>query len=175
VKRLFEKYYPSIIALFSSIIFLLQEFNKVKINRFEFLLDSTITVCITIIGFFITIIAILISLMDKKIMKIISKYRAEALLTDYFISPILSGFVLIIYCFYLGYAIDQESTLNKYQVTVFIYLITVFAIGTYRVAYMLVYILRLIPRENSDQIIDNHNIEEVAIDKVVFNRNVSED
>lgn len=143
------------------IIFVVEYFNllpsELKIEKFDLIISSIITVCITIIGFFITIIAILIGLIQRRIMRFLIKHKGERLLTQLFILPILFSALIILYSFYLSISVNNNC-LSKTQSIVLLFLFIVFTISVWRIGSTLLAILSQIPGEYNREIIDKNNI-----------------
>ncbi|TGE31317.1 hypothetical protein [Desulfosporosinus sp. Sb-LF] len=121
--------------------------EQLKIERFDTVISSIISVCIMTIGFFFTIITIFITLFERKVMKFLMEHRGHELLTQYFLVPILAGGILIFYCFYLGIITGASSLLSQNSVAVLIALGLIFTVGVSRIGTCLLVILRLIANE----------------------------
>jgi uncharacterized membrane protein len=138
--NLYPVYLGIVIVLILSYFKIIPE--QLKIERFDTLITSIITVCITSIGFFFTIMTILIALFERKVMKFLMKHNGHELLTQYFLVPILAGGILILYCLFLGTIIGSSSLLPKTNFCILIALGITFIIGVGRIGLSLILILR---------------------------------
>ena len=141
IELMLEKYITvlvtSIVTLIVIILICKLKINNIEIPKIDFLLSSVITVVTTIIGFLLTGLTIIMSLMQTKVMKIIIKNSGEKLLSKYIMSPIIWGILLIINILLTGYLLKDDNTINKYMLIITIFLLTIFAIGTIRVSYFM--------------------------------------
>ena len=171
IKRFLEEAYPYLLGLIMVVIFMLSNIQSITVNRLELILNSVITVSITVVGFFITMVTILIGLVNKRVMKVIKKYKGDKLLANYFLSPIIFGSILVLYCFYLAYII-QGYTVYRTEILIFLFIVTIFIIGCIRIGYILLYILRMVLGE-PDSIISDADLIEKSKPDQAFNKSIS--
>jgi len=136
--------------------------EQLKIERFDTVISSIISVCIMTIGFFFTIITIFITLFERKVMKFLMENKGHELLTQYFLVPILAGGILIFYCFYLGIITGVSSLLSRNSVAILIALGIIFTVGVSRIGTCLLAILRLIANEfRSEASIESDKVTQI--------------
>lgn len=156
IRRNTERLYPLIIPFIVLFILYFIKIYEIKIPRFDVFIGSLITVSVTIIGFIITIITILIGILDRKIMTVIHKNKATGLLRKYLTCPVILGFFLIIYLLYLSYVIDTDNSIEGILLYAMLYLIFSFFLSIFR----LVHILSGIFKSVSDEYLDDVNKNE---------------
>lgn len=139
---------------------------QVRIIRFDTVISSIVTAAITTIGFFFTIITILITLFDRKVMKFILKHKGNELLTQYFAVPILAGILLIGYSFYLGGTVGIDPVLSRLKFSFLLGIGFIFCTGILRIGAMLLLILGQIAREYESTYIDTESVSEANEDDV---------
>lgn len=146
-KRRFERWYPIAIPLLIIFLFYRIGINEIIFKRVDVFISSLITVGVTIIGFVITIIAILIGILDKKIMGIINKNKAINLLGEYLIFPVVLGFILIINSLLLSYFIDENSIISGVFFYLMVFSIFSFFLSLLRMIYVLAYLFKNVSQE----------------------------
>ncbi|MCI9259531.1 MULTISPECIES: hypothetical protein [Romboutsia] len=115
-----------------------------NINRIDLILSSLITIVITLIGALITALTILIAIMNTKSVEEICKNNLWGNFINYFISPIVSGIILILYIIYTMYIL-RTTYVNKIDFIVIVTLLAMFLAGILRVGYILIVIMKQIP------------------------------
>lgn len=127
----------SIITIVSVITFFKFNIIDVKIEKVDLIFSSVISVITTIIGFLLTGLTIIMSLMQTRIMRIIRKNSGEKLLSKYIISPIIWGIISIVYILIVGFNLDVQNNVKRLNILVLIFVISMFTVGTIRISYFM--------------------------------------
>lgn len=152
-KLFFEKNLPVIISILITLVFIVialyYKIENIKIIKIEFLLNIIVTIVTTIIGFLLTGLTIIMSMMQTKVMRVIRKNQGENLLSRYIISPIVCGFILIINILIIGYLIDNENNVNIIMLTSVLFFIIIFIVETVRISFFMKKIFIIMSQEYS--------------------------
>ncbi len=171
VQLMLEKYITVLVAiaitLIATIIIWKLKIESVEIPKVDFLLSSIITVVTTIIGFLLTGLTIIMSLMQTRVMKIIRRNSGEKLLSQYIMSPIIWGTILIFYVFFMGYVLKDDNIINKLMLIISIFLITIFSVATIRVSYFMKKMFLRVSEEYKENDIKS-NVKQAKIKSVEF-------
>lgn len=127
----------SVITIVSGIVFLKLNMTDFKMEKVDLIFSSVISVITTIIGFLLTGLTIIMSLMQTRIMRIIRKNSGEKLLSKYIISPIIWGIISIIYILIVGFNLNSENNVKRLNILVLIFEISMFIVGTIRINYFM--------------------------------------
>ena len=141
VELILEEYLPviisSVITIFLIIIVFYYKVENIKIPKIEFLLNSIVTLVTTIIGFLLTGLTIIMSMMQTRVMRVIRSHCGEKLLSKYIISPIVWGVILIVNILIMGYFLNSENTVNIVMLISSLFFIIMFITGTIRISYFM--------------------------------------
>lgn len=131
--RNLERLYPYLISLIVVIVLFAMKINQITIMRFDILISSIISISSTIIGFIITIIAILIGLLNERVMKLIKKNNAMNLFREYLISPVIIGFILIILSNILIFIVKEDCIISGIYFYMTTFLVLTFTLSLLRI------------------------------------------
>ena len=141
VELILEEYLPiiisSVITIFFIIIVFYYKVENIKIPKIEFLLTSRVTLVTTIIGFLLTGLTIIMSMMQTRVMRVIRNHCGEKLLSKYIMSPIIWGVILIVNILIMGYFLNSENTVNSVMLISSLFFIAMFITGTIRISYFM--------------------------------------
>jgi hypothetical protein len=151
LKLRIEQFFPIVVALLSGIVILFSHLNLQSVPKLETILNSAITVSSIMIGFLATMISILISISNRKIMKRIRDGKAEGLLNWYIREAIISGFFMAIYSTGLYLFLSYDGTYSKFLLAVWVLSIIHFVLASYRIMHVLLNILAALPKEYSNE------------------------
>ena len=143
----------------------LMSINGIVIYRFDIFISSLITASVTVVGFIITIIAIIIGLLDREIMKIINDKKSMNLLREYLLTPVLFGFLTIIDLFILISIIDKTELIANKMFYISVFIVVSFALSLIRMAYVLSYLFKNVSQEYM-KIDISEETEEITEDKI---------
>lgn len=153
--RLVEKYYPFILGGCSVFICVICKFTSSDIPKFENMLSSYVNMSSIIIGFLATMISILITSVDKNVMKKIKKFNVMNLLTNYINVAVISGLVVVIYSVGYSTVIDKTEGVYWYMFLIWVFVATLFLAATFRMLQVMLKILTNIANESDKEIENN--------------------
>lgn len=145
--RAFEKHFPLIFAIITSIAFGYFGINLFKIEAFEGTLNASISVSAVLVGFMSTMVAILISNNNSHTISKIREHNGIELLNSYFAAALISGFVLALGSTVGTMFIDMGGVLGKICSVLWICTSTFFAMSSLRVIVIMLAVLKRISNE----------------------------
>ncbi|SHH05672.1 hypothetical protein [Tepidibacter thalassicus] len=158
IKKYIEIFITYIISIIITYIFYKCNVKSIYIFKIDTLFSMIVTVVVTLVGFLITSITILIGIIEKKIIKKINEEKMWNMLIYYFIEPIVSGLLILLHSFYIIFKTGSDNIIFNYRILIFIFLSVLFIVGIVRIGYMLVFILKILPLENSDIVYDEKSV-----------------
>ncbi|WP_102707004.1 hypothetical protein [Terribacillus saccharophilus] len=144
IKQFSEKHFPLLISGIIAIIFMC--YFDLKINsipKFDLILGGTVTISSIIIAFLGTMVSILITLTNTKVMQRINHYDAGPTLTAYISRTIYSGLLLAVYSLVLYPFIELKSnSTSEILFILFAFLTSYFLLSSFRINIITLNILR---------------------------------
>lgn len=144
IKQVIEKYYPLLIAVVIALILLL--YTDLRLNnipKFDSILSGTVTISSIIIAFLGTMVSILITLTNTKVMQRINHYDAGPTLTAYISGTIYSGLLLAVYSLMLYPFTELKSkSVSEILFILFVFLTTYFLLSSFRINLITLNILK---------------------------------
>lgn len=165
IKKFIERMYPLVLSFILCLFLKIIGINGMIISRFDVFISSLITVSVTVVGFIITIIAVIIGLLDREIMKTINEKKAMNLLREYFITPVMLGFLTIIDSFILTNTIDKTGLIANKMFYISIIIVVSFALSLIRITYILSYLFKNVSEEYIEIDIPEE-VEKISEDKI---------
>lgn len=135
--KCFEKYCPIGMAVIAIIVALLFKLNELTIGHFDSLISALLTISITIIGFIITVLAVLIGLMNEKVMRVLKGTNKISDFKIYLIMPMLYGLILIVISTTLLCIVDSTGLIDKPWVYRLLAVLVAFIVSTIRLVVVL--------------------------------------
>lgn len=171
---MFERIGPLIISLIIFGLAFLLKLDFSTLSDYKFVYSNVVSFSSIIIGFLITMVSILITLTNRKVMIKIREMKADNLLKYYFVCPIVTGLVLTIFSIILGIAFDDKQLrLSKAMLTdVWIFLSAYFVCTTLRIFIIM---LKLLSRVHEEELYPESKKVKPKIDKVYFDTDSEED
>lgn len=126
-----------IVILIFTIAFLKLNIKEIKIEKIDLLFSSIFTIITTIIGFLLTGLTIIMSLMQTRVMRIIRSNSGEKLLSKYFISPIVWGIISIVYMLIIGFSLNDDNIVKSGDILILLFFIVLFGVATIRITYFM--------------------------------------
>lgn len=167
LQNFLEKYIVFLVCIISIVVLLFISPSSIEISKIDILLSSLITIIVTLIGVLITALTILIAIMNTKSIKKICENDLWDKFIGYFVSPIIMGVLTLVYLIYET-IILTGSTVSKINIIVMSTLMIMFLVGIVRVGYILIYLIKVVPK------LESHQEDETAIDKEDFSRGMKE-
>lgn len=138
-----EKYWPLFLSLIIALLFFVIIPNKIKIpQNFDNFLTAAITFISIILGFLGVALTIILSIRNTELMEYIFGNTTRERLKNYFKSPIISGFIDVVFTISLYFiniykdypiATKLEITTGKCILVLWIFLSTYFLFSSYRI------------------------------------------
>ncbi len=160
--RFWERFCPYIIATIICFVLHFLNVENFEVKRLEFILNSVITFSVTYIGFVITSITILVGFSEKRIFKFLKNNGYTNLITEYFLSSIIIGTILILYSFYLGYSVGSDNVVGKFYIILFVGFFISFLISLIRIS---LFMLRIFSISQDDSILSKPSNKPSKVDK----------
>lgn len=142
-----EKHFPLIFTVIAAVILFYFKINILELDGFQSILNATITITSIIIAFLGTMMTILITLANEKVMVEIRRNNKHKDLLKYIKATIFSGLILALYALFLFIYDSDASRTSTFLSTLFISLCIYFVMSSYRIFAIVVLIL--------DKILDN--------------------
>lgn len=149
--RILERCYPFVVSGIVFVFMLWRNWKLDDVKEMSDILNSTITLSSIIIALLATMISILISLTDKKVMVRIKANRASNLLYEYLNLPIVSGLILTCYSIILYQFKEYDGEFSNILLTLFMTLLVFLLMSTYRILNLVTKILIDILKEDEDE------------------------
>lgn len=149
--RFIEEWYPTIFSLGSVFCCAMYKITSADIPKFHDMLNSYINMSSIIIGFLATMISILITSVDKTVMKKIRKFNAMNLLTSYINTAVISGLIVAIYSVGYSTVMDKPDDLCWYLFLFWVFIATLFIASTFRILQVMLKILTNIANESETE------------------------
>jgi len=143
--RFLERFIVVILPILILFILNVLKISSVEIAKLDIFIGSLISAVATIVGFIIAIIAILIGVLDKQIMKIIHEKKSMNLLREYLFVPVVIGSLLIILSFVALIMCDKVVAGMLFKI--FLFLIISFVIANIRLGIIMIYLFKEISEE----------------------------
>lgn len=139
--RQVEKMYPFIISSVVVLVVVLCNYNVMSHNEFCTVLSATINVSAVIVGFMATMVAVLISTINRKTLRRIKDNDAMGLLNSYFRSALISGLILAVISTILTMLVGSDNLTTKITSWVWFFLASFFIFSSLRVILIMLTIL----------------------------------
>ncbi|WFE15346.1 hypothetical protein P4829_06545 [Bacillus atrophaeus] len=146
--RRFELTYPYMFAVVFGVIVFLKNWSISEVENFDAILNSSVTVSSIVIAFLGTMISILISLTNAEIMQRIFEHKGDSDLTSYVKTSIVFGLALATYSMFLYVMIDSTGFFSNLLLVLFVMLLTIFILSSYRVIQVVSKILSAVLEES---------------------------
>lgn len=151
IMRKWEVLYPYVFAIVVCVPILIFGWKISDVKNFSSILNSAVTISSIIIAFLATMISILISLANARIMRRINKGDAEGLLTTYINTSIISGLLLAVYSMILNIFLDSSGLVSNLLLAFFGSLLVFFILSSYRIILLISGILSNVLKENKEK------------------------
>jgi hypothetical protein len=156
IKHYSEKFFPLFIAIVLTLILLF--FLDLRINnipKFDLILGGTVTISSIVIAFLGTMVSILITLINTKVMKRINNHNAGPTLTTYISRTIYSGLVVAVYSLLLYPFIGLESdAISKLLFLLFVFFTSYFLLSSLRINLITLSILKAVFSDKNEEAIE---------------------
>lgn len=149
--RFIEKWYPIVFSFCSVFYCATYKITSSDIPRFHEVLNSYVNMSSIIIGFLATMISILITSVDKTVMKKIRKFNAMNLLTSYINIAVISGLIVAIYSVGYSSVVDKTDSIYWYLFLFWVFIATLFLASTFRILQVMLRILTNIANESETE------------------------
>lgn len=146
-----EKFYPFLISSILLVVVILCDYNAVAHKEFGAVLSATINVSAVIVGFMATMVAVLISTINRRTLRRIEENQAMGLLNSYFQSALISGIILAVISTVLTMTIGTDNLTTKIASCAWIFLATFFILSSLRVILIMLAILRSFSMEETNK------------------------
>lgn len=167
--RFIEKLYPVIFSFCSVIYCAMYKITSFDIPRFHDVLNSYVNMSSIIIGFLATMISILITSVDKTVMKKIRQFNGMNLLTSYINIAVISGLIVAIYSVGYSSVVDKPDSPFWYLFLFWVFIATLFLTSTFRILQVMLRILTNIANESetdkSRKVMDSSQYN-INVDKI---------
>lgn len=172
---MWEKYHPTFISALMAII--IWFWNPSVLAKFEKVLDGTITFSSIITGFLASMLAILVSIKESKIIKAIYRNfgkgngNGNKLIQSYLNSVIMAGLVTVIVSaslYVIIYDLKDALLFKRISLVFWCSLVTYFLLSTYRVIRIILLIVFIDADEYERKPIKNHKL--TAEEEIEFKR-----
>ncbi|WP_432400886.1 hypothetical protein [Wukongibacter sp. M2B1] len=160
IKKCIEILISYVFAFVAIYIFYKLKIEDITISKFDTFFTIVATVAVTVIGFIITSITILLGLLRSKIISYIQDKEMWGTFLYYYIEPFVSGIILIGYSLYIVYFTGTTNIINKNNSLLFVFLLVFFTIGLLRLVYILINLLQCIIIENKPKNYNPRNVTE---------------
>ncbi|MFU2018918.1 hypothetical protein ACM6Q7_28615 [Peribacillus butanolivorans] len=141
VKRNIEFLYPLSLGIISGIIISLLDFNLTSIKNILPILSSTVSITSIIIGFLATMVSVLISLTNTKVMERIRNAEANETLSWYIKEAIIIGLIFAVYSLILHMFDGYKGKVSNLLLAFYVLFLTYFISATYRIFHIILNIL----------------------------------
>jgi uncharacterized protein YacL len=122
--KLWESCYPYVFAfIFGGVVYFFN-WNISEVKHFDLILNATVTISAIIIAFLGTMISILLTLTNTRVMQRIKENGAQNTLTSYISQSIVVGLILAVYSMTLFTLLEYEGKLSNLLLTAFGLLLT---------------------------------------------------
>ncbi|WP_338473337.1 hypothetical protein R4Z10_21580 (plasmid) [Niallia sp. XMNu-256] len=145
--KLWESCYPYVFAIIFGVMVYFFGWEISDVNKFDLILNATVTLSSIIIAFLGTMISILLTLTNAKVMQRIRDNGAHNTLTAYISQAIVAGLILVIYSMTLFMFMDYEGKYANILLIAFVLLITFLFFSSYRIMYVISNILKSVLNE----------------------------
>lgn len=155
IDKFVEKYMTIIISISILVISIIKIPKLTTIAKMDLMLDSVMTITLTLIGVLITALTILLAVMNTKAIKALDTELWDKLI-GYIIKPISVGFIMVIYLLY-SICIIKDKMIHKFDLTCIMVLLSMFICGVFRVGWVLGHLVKCIPHAEKND--DEHAID----------------
>jgi uncharacterized protein YacL len=131
--RIWEMIYPALFSLIAGTVIFYSNLSLKRIENLDLILNSTVTISSIVIAFLGTMVSILISLTNEKVMKRIKDYGAQNTLTGYIAQSIITGLVLAVYSIILFMFLDYNGVWSNLLLAILAMLLCFFVFSSYRI------------------------------------------
>ncbi|KXH86787.1 hypothetical protein [Sporosarcina sp. HYO08] len=151
MEKLWESSYPYVFALILGVIVYLLKWEVSDVKNIDLILNATVTLSSIVIAFLGTMISILLTLTNAKVMQRIKDNGAHNTLTSYISQAIVAGLILAIYSMILFMFMDYEGKYANILLIAFVLLITFLFFSSYRIMYVISNILKSVLHEQRQE------------------------
>jgi len=134
------------ISVFIVILLLLKNFRLDSLKDYKSLFANTISFSSILLGVLLTLVGLLLGYANKNVIKRIRSRNANGLLVDYFVFPIISGFIIVVSSLVLGNIFEQQIISNliylKIISSTWIFFVAYFILATLRITSLMLIILK---------------------------------
>lgn len=145
-----EKWGPFLIAVIVTIISFIKKIYPCNIQNLDSILSNIINLVSILMGFFATMISILIAIPSKRVIQKINRHKKMDLLIAYLGLPIFEGFVVVILSICLNPMVCQSTCASRLLLVAWVFFTTGFIFSSVRLLLILAFILKGITKENDD-------------------------
>jgi len=150
-----EKMYPFIVSSIVVLAAIYSNYNIIGHKEFSAVLAATINVSAVIVGFMATMVAVLISTINRKTLRRIEQNDAMELLNSYFHSALISGLILAVISTIITMFVGTDTIATKITSCAWLFLASFFAFSSLRVILIMLTILKSFSTETSEDTVSN--------------------
>lgn len=146
---------PSLIAIVVVIVLVFLKVPNICINKIEFVMSAIITCVVTLSGFILTSVSIIIGMSGSLIMKKISRNGGLSELIARYSTTLILSLIVIIVLVVMGSMINTDNIVSSRSIIVCSSIIIGYLYSLITTCYYLLAIIARIPCENSIESSDN--------------------
>lgn len=154
-----ERGYPFVLSALIVIVAYSCNYNIIAHSKFSSVLSATINVSAVIVGFMATMVAVLISTINRKTLRRIKDNNAMGLLNSYFRSALINGLLLAVFSTILTMFVGVDDSLIRHLAYLWIFMASYFVFSSLRVILIMLTILESFSLEMSEESIPDDQIQ----------------
>lgn len=151
MEKVWESWYPYVFAIISGGIVYLLKLEISDVEKFDLILNASVTISSIIIAFLGTMISILLTLTSAKVMQRIREHGAENSLTSYISQTIVVGLILALYSMSLFMFLEYNGEFSNALLTTFVVLLTFLFVSSFRIMNLIAGILKSVLSEKNEE------------------------
>lgn len=141
-----ERWLPFITACVVTFIVYKYKFTLNSLANYSQLFSNTIDFSSIFIGVLMTLVGLILGFSSKAVIKRIKTRDADSILISYFVKPVVSGMIVVIFSLFLNNYFDEMKIKQLYvssmSTMIWVYCTTYFFSSTIRVLYLMLMILK---------------------------------
>ena len=151
MEKAWESWYPYVFAIILGGIVYFFKWGITDVEKFDLILNASVTISSIIIAFLGTMVSILVTLTSAKVMKRIRDHGAENSLTSYISQTITAGLILALYSMTLFMFLEYKGIFSNALLTVFVVLLTFLFVSSFRIMNLIAGILKAVLSEKNQE------------------------
>lgn len=140
---------PSLVAIVAAVVLVFLKVPDISINKIEFVMNAIITCVVTMSGFILTSVSIIIGMSGSLIMKKISRDGGLSELIARYSTTLILSLIVIIAFIILGSMIKDDNIISSRSIIVGSVIVSMYVYSLITTCYYLLAIIARIPCENS--------------------------